>query len=118
LSAAEPIFVRRIFRGAAIYGVLVLVPLYLVPAPPVRPDSYYGFLGCALVFQSLFWIIGGDPRKYRALMLPSVAEKLVYAVPALLLFARGSVPAFVVPFAVIDLLLGAGFLIARRQTRA
>src|SRR3954468_9469539 len=106
------------FGGAAIYGVLVLVPLYLVPAPPVRPDSYYGFLGCALVFQSLFWIIGGDPRKYRALMLPSVAEKLVYAVPALVLFAMGSVPAFVVPFAVIDLLLGTGFLMARSRTPA
>lgn len=73
------------FRGAAIYGVLALVPLYFLPMPAVSPETYYGFIGCALVFQWLFWIIGGDPVKYRPLMLVAVAEKLVFAVPALAL---------------------------------
>ena len=106
------------FRGAAIYGVLSLVPLYFLPMPAVSPETYYGFIGCALVFQGLFWMTGGDPVRYRSLMLPAVAEKLVFSVPALGLIAAGRTPAIVGVFAVIDLLLGTGFLIARSRTPA
>lgn len=106
-------FARRMFRGAAIYGVVVLLPLYLVPIPPEFRATHYGFVGCALVFQGVFWIVGGEPRKYRALMVPSVAEKLVFAVPALVLFATGHLNPVVAAFAAIDILLGAGFAIAR-----
>ena len=106
------------FRIAAIYGVLVLTPMYFLPPPIKRADAYYGFIGCALIFQWLFWIIGGDPVRYRVLMLPAVAEKLVYAVPALALVVQGRAPTIVVPFAVLDLLLGAGFLVARSKTPA
>ena len=110
-------FPRRMFHGAAIYGVLVLTPMYAVAAPADRADTYYGFIGCALVFQWLFWIIGGDPNRYRALILPCVAEKLVYAVPALALAAQGRAPTLVIPFAIMDLLLGIGFLFARSRLR-
>jgi hypothetical protein len=103
------------FRGAAIYGAIVLVPLYLAPVPIDYRATHFGFVGCALVFQWLFWIVGGDPRKYRALMLPAVAEKLVFAVPALVLFAMGHLDPVVAVFAGIDILLGAGFLVARRR---
>ena len=106
------------FRGAAIYGVLVLAPMYAIAAPADRADTYYGFIGCALVFQWLFWIIGGNPRRFRLLMLPCVAEKLVYAIPALGLAAQGRAPLIVVPFAIMDLLLGTGFIIARNRTPA
>ena len=92
--------------------------MYAIAAPLDRPDTYYGFIGCALVFQWLFWIIGDDPTRYRALMLPSVAEKLVYAVPALALAAQARAPTIVVPFAIMDLLLGTAFLIARSRTPA
>lgn len=37
----------------------------------------------------MFWIIGGDPPRYRALMPVAVAEKLVFGLPALALFAQG-----------------------------
>ena len=47
-------------------------------------------------------------------MLPAVAEKLAFGVPALLLFASGKVPAPVLLFGAIDLLLGLGFFLARR----
>jgi len=49
------------FRGAAIYGVLPLVPLYFLPMPAVSPETYYGFIGCALVFQWLFWMPAAIP---------------------------------------------------------
>jgi len=109
-------FARRMFRGAAIYGVIVLTPLYLLPPPPVGAENFYGFVGCALVFQCVFWILGGDPLKYRALMLPGVAEKLVFAVPALALFAMGKLLPLIAGFAVIDILLGIGFFVAWRRT--
>ena len=118
LSVNEPKLARWMFRGAAIYGVAALLPLYFLPPPVDRPDVYYGFIGIALVFQWLFWIIGGDPVRFRALMLPAVAEKLVFAVPALALVAEDRAPRLVIPFAVMDLLLGTGFLIARSRTPA
>lgn len=110
-------FPSRMFRWAAIYGVVVLAPLYLTPLPPVMGETLLGFIGLALVFQTVFWVIGGDPVKYRALMPIAVAEKLVFAVPALGLFAQGyPVPPPVAVFAGIDALLAPGFFIAWRRT--
>lgn len=111
------LFPRRMFHWAAIYGVIVLAPLYLAPLPPVGAEVFLGFVGLALVFQAVFWIIGGAPVKYRALMLPAVAEKLVFGLPVLALFAQGyPVPPPVAVFAGIDILLGLGFWLAWRQT--
>ena len=118
LSANKPEFPQWMFKGAAIYGVVALIPLYFLPPPADRPEIYYGFIGVALVFQWLFWIIGGDPVRFRVLMLPAVAEKLVFAVPALALVAVARAPALAAPFAVMDLLLATGFLIVRSRTAA
>jgi len=113
----ELVFPRRMFRWAAIYGVIVLAPLYLTPLPPLMAETFLGFVGLALVFQVVFWIIGSDPVKYRPLMLPAVAEKLVFGLPALALFAQGyPVAAPVAFFAAIDVLLGLGFWLAWRRT--
>ncbi|WP_088309955.1 hypothetical protein [Novosphingobium sp. B 225] len=110
-------FPARMFRWAAIYGVIVLLPLYFTPLPPLGAETFLGFVGLALVFQSVFWIIGSDPVKYRALMLPAVAEKLVFGLPALMLYARGyPVPPPVAVFAAIDVALGIGFYLAWRRT--
>ena len=110
-------FPARMFRWAAIYGVIVLVPLYFTPLPPAGAEVFLGFVGLALVFQGLFWTIGSDPLKYRPLMPYAVAEKLVFGLPTLLLLARGyPVPLPVAVFAGIDLLLGLGFYLAWRRT--
>jgi hypothetical protein len=112
-------FPSRMFRWAAIYGGLVLTPLYLTPLPPVMGETLLGFVGLALVWQGVFWMIGSDPIKYRALMPLAVAEKLVFGVPALALFAQGyPVAPPVAVFAAIDLLLGLGFFLAWRKTPA
>jgi hypothetical protein len=110
-------FPVRMFRWAAIYGAIVLVPLYLTPLPPALGETLLGFIGLALVFQGVFWVIGGDPVKYRALMPLAVAEKLVFGVPALALYAQGypMAPPIAV-FAGIDVLLGLGFFLAWRRT--
>ena len=109
-------FARRVFRGAAVYGAIVLVPLLFQPTPAgARIEINLGFIGLALVFQGVFWVIGGDPRRYRALMPLAVAEKLVFAIPALTLFALGRVEPGLAAFAAIDLLLGALFALAWRR---
>jgi hypothetical protein len=51
-------------------------------------------------------------------MLPSVAEKMIFAIPCLALFAQGyPVNRPVAAFSVVDLLLGLGFFLAWRRTR-
>ena len=115
----DHMFARRMFRWAAIYGVIVLTPMYFAPLPPQGAEVFLGFVGLALVFQAMFWIIGGDPLRYRALMPVAVAEKLVFGLPALALFAQGyPLAPPVALFAAIDLLLGLGFLLAWRRTAA
>lgn len=110
-------FPSRMFRWAAIYGVIVLAPMYLLPLPQQGAETVLGFIGLALVFQWVIWIIGGDPVKYRALMLPAVAEKLVFGVPVVTLYLMGRTPGLPATFGAIDILLGIGFFIAWRQTR-
>lgn len=110
-------FPSRMFRWAAIYGVIVLTPMYFAPLPDLGAEVLLGFVGLALVFQGVFWVIGGDPLKYRALMPLAVAEKLVFGVPALALFVQGyPIAPPVAVFAAIDLALGVGFLLAWRRT--
>ena len=112
-------FPSRMFRWAAIYGVIVLTPMYFTPLPELGAEVLLGFVGLALVFQGVFWVIGGDPVKYRALMPLAVAEKLVFGGPALALYAQGYPIALpVAVFAAIDLALGLGFLLAWRRTPA
>lgn len=110
----SPRWVRRWFRGAAIYGVLALLPTYAVN----RTLAEHAFTGTALAFQIVFWIVGGAPARFRPLMLAGVAEKLAFGVPALWFAATGVAPGIVALFAAIDLLLGAGFLLAWRATPA
>ena len=110
-------FPSRMFRWAAIYGLVVLTPLYLTPLPRNGAEILLGFVGLALVFQGLFWMIGGDPAKYRALMPFAVAEKLVFGLPVLALLLHGyPISPPIAVFAGIDLLLGLGFFVAWRRT--
>ncbi|MCL4215321.1 MAG: hypothetical protein KJZ74_15555 [Gemmatimonadales bacterium] len=114
-----------IFRVAGIYGVVVLLPQYLLelgigpplPGPLTRPEHFYGFIGVALAFQFVFLVIATDPVRYRLLMLCGVLEKLSFGVPVILLYAAGRVGGDVLAFGLIDLLLGAVFLNAYRDMR-
>ena len=110
-------FARRVFLGAAIYGFLVLPPMYWLAPGDEHLPAYLGFVGLALVFQAVFWIVGGDPLEYRALMLPSVAEKAVFAVPALILYAMQETAAVTAFFAAVEILLGSLCRVAWRRTR-
>lgn len=117
-------FARRVFLIAGIYGIVALLPQYLLElglgslaAPLERPQDFYGFVGVALAWQIAFLVIARDVRRYRPLMLVAVLEKLAFGVPALLLYAKRRIGADVLSFGVIDLCLGALFLAAHRVTR-
>ncbi len=103
---SAPRWVGWWFRGAATYATVALVASLAAPGPLILPQL--AFTLTALAFQLVFWTIGGDPVRYRPLMLAGVAEKGAFGVPALVL-ASGSATA---AFGAIDLILGVGFLLA------
>lgn len=113
LTERAPRWVAWWFRGAAVYGTAALLVSLLRPAStPPALMAQLAFVGTALAFQIVFWIIGGDPVRHRPLMLAAVAEKLAFGVPGLALAGSPGIAAAILPLAVIDLVLGVGFLIA------
>lgn len=114
-----PKWVRLWFRGAALYGAVALgLSVVALLASGTAPLEAFSFAFTALAFQIVFWIVGGDPVRYRPVMLAGVAEKLAFGVPALWFVAIGRAEPAVALFGTIDLVLGAGFLLAWRATPA
>ena len=119
-------FARVVFFGAGVWGIVVLLPLYwLVDAtgrryqPPVDyPQFFYGFLSVTLAWQIAFLVIGTNPRRFRALMIPSIVEKFGYCTTLALLYGRGRIPAIDTQPIAPDLLLGVLFIVAFFRTRA
>jgi hypothetical protein len=99
-------FAKIVFLVAGIYGVLILTPMYFLEGrigrdtPPAitHPEFFYGFLGVGLAWQFLFLVLSRDPLRYRAMILPSIAEKVSYGVALIVLFAQHRLP--VVAFSV------------------
>lgn len=113
-----------LFRVAAIYGAILLLPLYVLegevaaPAPRlIAPEFFYGFIGAALGFQILYWIIGGAPRRYHALMLLGVAGKLGFWVPVTILWTLDRTPTSTFAVTCGDLILAIAFFAAWTSLR-
>ena len=117
-------FARRVFLIAAIYGVIVLVPQYFMedkvgrdfPPPITHPEHFYGFIGVALAWQILFFMIARDPVRYRGAMLPAILEKLAFGIAAVVLYAQGRLVAPVLAAGIIDLIFATLFFLAYRAT--
>ena len=118
-------FARRVFLWAGIYGVIVLVPQYVMearigrdyPPPITHPEHFYGFIGVALAWQVAFILISRDVRRYRLMMVPAILEKLAFGVSAPLLYFSGRVAGVLAWVATIDLLLATLFTISFLRTR-
>ena len=115
---------RWLFRGAAIYGLIILVPLYFlerqVAAPAARLDHpiyYYGFVGAAAAWQLVYWTIGDDPVAYRAFMPLAVVAKFGFWVPSLILWLNGRAPTSTFAVTNGDLVLGIAFFLAWRTLK-
>jgi hypothetical protein len=119
-------FARRVFLGAAVYGLAVLVPQYFLeaktgrdfPPPITHVEYFYGFIGVAVAWQLAFLVISRDPVRYRPLMPVAVVEKLAFGVPAIALFATGRLSAQMLGAGLIDLFLGTLFVVAYTRTAA
>jgi hypothetical protein len=113
-------FAKIAFWIAAIWGVLVITPLYFMfdligrkdPPPITHPAFFYGFVGAALAWQIAFFIIASDPLRYRPLMIPSIFEKFSYGVAVIILVLQGRTNSSDLLFAGTDSLLGFLFVIA------
>ena len=118
-------FERRVFTLAWVWGLISLVPLYFLedrigaasPRAITHPEYFYGFVGCALAWQAVFYLIARRPDQLRALIPVAVLEKLSFGIPALILFGMGRVPAATLIFAGIDLIFGALFCFAYLRIR-
>ncbi len=118
-------FASIVFRVAAVWGVVVLGPLFFmfdgsgVPGNPpfTYLQAYFGFLCVTLAWQLAFWIIGSDPVRFRPLMIPAMLEKFGFVLALTVLYMQGRVgPSEVLP-AVPDFILGALFVAAYGKTR-
>ena len=117
-------FARRVFTGAAVYGILALPPQYFLEGhlgrafPPAitHPEHFYGFIGIALAWQFAFLVIAHDPVRYRALMPVAVLEKVAFGGAVVALFALGRVAWPVLAVGAVDLVLATLFLAAYRMT--
>lgn len=117
-------FARRVFHVAGIYGILVLVPQYFMekqvgrdfPPPITHPEHFYGFIGVALAWQFLFFVIARDPVRYRGAIWPAILEKLAFGLAAIVLFTQGRIPALILGAGIIDLVFATLFFLSLQRT--
>jgi hypothetical protein len=117
-------FAKIVFWIAAIWGVLVLSPLYFMfdligqkdPPPITHPAFYYGFVSLGLVFQIAFIVIARDPVRLRPMMIPAVLEKFGYGATLLVLFLQNRLHPQDLALGGIDVLFGVLFLAAFSKT--
>ena len=119
-------FAKNVFRLAGVYGILALLPQYFLeqrigrdyPPPITHPEHFYGFIGVALAWQFAFLVMATDPQRFRPLMPVAILEKVSFGAAALALFAYARIPATVLFFGCVDLLLAALFALAFLKTRS
>ena len=117
-------FARWVFTGAAIWGIVVLTPLYFLvditgrpyAAPTSYPHFFYGFLSVAMAWQIAFLIIGSNPARFRPLMIPSIIEKFGHVLGVAVLHSYGRLSPEDAATAIPDVVLGVLFVAAYMTT--
>ena len=117
-------FARRVFLVAAVYGALALVPQYFLearigrdfPPPITHPEHFYGFVGVALAWQVLFFVVARDPARLRPVMPVAVLEKVAFGGAAVVLFLAGRLHPLMLGAGLSDLVLAALSLAAWLRT--
>ncbi|MGZ4811003.1 MAG: hypothetical protein ACXV7D_16890 [Thermoanaerobaculia bacterium] len=117
-------FAKRAFFIAGVYGLVALIPQYFMegkvgrdyPPPVTHPEFYYGFIGVALAWQVLFFIIARDPVRYRGAMWPAILEKVSFGLANIVLFAQGRLSAVMLAGGIADLIFAEMFYVAIRKT--
>ncbi len=119
-------FAKIVFFVAGIYGLLILAPIYFMEGrigrdtPPAitHPEYFYGFLGAGLAWQVLFLVLSSDPVRYRAMILPSVLEKVSYGIALIVLFAQHRLALSALAIGSVDWVFAFLFLAAYFTTKS
>jgi hypothetical protein len=117
-------FAKAVFLVAGIYGVLILTPIYFMEGkigrdtPPAitHPEYFHEFPGAGLAWQILFLMLSRDPLRYRAMIWPSVLEKVSYGTALVFLFAQHRLPLSVLTIGSVDWIFAALFIAAHVAT--
>jgi hypothetical protein len=118
-------FARVVFLIAGIYGLIVLAPGYFfeqaigreTPPPITHPEFFYGFLGVALAWQFLFLFIAHNPVRYRPMMIPSILEKLSYAIAVIVLLKQHRISISTFDLGMVDLVFTVLFVVSFFKVR-
>lgn len=114
----SPRFPRIAFAFAGTYGLIAMIPQYWLEqkisreSPPAitHPEYFYGFIGVVIAWQLVFLLIAREPLRLRPIMPVAIVEKLVFAIPVIILYAQQRVSRSVLGFGLFDLVLGTLFL--------
>jgi hypothetical protein len=125
MPTTNPVFAKRVFFWAGVYGLIVLLPQYFMeqrigldyPPAITHPEHFYGFIGLAVAWQLAFLAIARDPQRLRPVMLAAVVEKYSFAIPTAVLLFNERAPWALAPLAGIDATLGVLFLVAYWRCR-
>jgi hypothetical protein len=117
-------FAKIVFLVAGIYGLLTLAPGYFMEniigrdTPPAitHPEYFYGFLGVGLAWQVLFLVLSTDPVRYRAMILPSILEKVGWGIALIVLYSQRRLPLSVLAIGSVDWIFAFLFLAAYFKT--
>lgn len=117
-------FAKIVFWIAAVWGFLVLTPLFFIfdrigvqdPPAITHPGFYYGFITVGLAWQVAFVVIARDPVRLRPMMIPATIEKFGYAIAVVVLYMQARMHASDLTFAATDGLLGVLFVAAWAKT--
>jgi hypothetical protein len=110
-------FAQRLFLGAGIYGLAVLVPMFFLkdviggydPPAITHAEFYYGFVCTAFAWQLVYLMMWREPLRLRPMLIPAITGKAGFAVSVLVMFARGQLAARSIVLPSIDLALAALF---------
>ncbi len=116
-------FPARVLQFSGVYGILSLIPMYFTEIsfgkdfPPLisHPEFYYGFIGVALAWQVAFFIMAADPVRFGPMLIPAALEKISFGVAALVLFFQSRLPQPLLFSGLVDLALGALFVVAYQK---
>jgi len=119
-------FAKIVFLVAGIHGLLILTPMYFLEdkiardTPPAitHPEYFYGFLGVALAWQVLFLVLSRDPVRYRAMILPSIIEKVSWGIALVVLLSQHRLPLSAFAIGSVDWIFAFLFLAAYFTTNS
>jgi hypothetical protein len=118
-------WIKVLFVIAGIYDALLGAAFLLFGsgifrATGVTPPNHFGYIHfpalLLIIFGVMFFRIAADPVRNRELMLYGVALKASYSGVAFWYDVHGGIPSLWMPWAWVDLVFLALFLLAWRQT--